>query len=253
MARTGSGAGQESVFLHPLSAMRRLSQRTPLRVKLITALLALVALALAVISFTSTAVFQGYLLSQADGQIAGLLSNAHSSLVNPPTPGDIGQPGLYYTGYTTPGYVVEALDVNGDPLGHFGNPTHLTGSPPDVPTSTAWLNANAGKAVTVPAQNGGDSWRVMVESVSNISVTDRQTGQTQVETVTLVVGEQIGNIDRPIGYLSWLDLVVSLHRGRAAGPVHQHHAGPDRNGLPRPGGVGGSRGPVRGADAPLHR
>jgi len=206
---TGTNPPPESVLRHPVIAMRRLSQRTPLRVKLITALLALVALALAVISFTSTAVFQGYLLGQADSQIAGLLSQAEGSLVNPPTPGDIGQPGLY-TGYTTPGYVVEALDVNGDPLGHFGNPTHLTGSPPDVPTSTAWLTANAGKAVTVPAQNGGDSWRVRAESVSNVSVTDRQTGQTQVETVTLVVGEQIGNIDRPIGYLSWLDLVVSL-------------------------------------------
>ncbi len=204
---TGTNPPPESVLRHPVTAMRRLSQRTPLRVKLITALLALVALALAVISFTSTAVFQGYLLSQADSQIAGLLSNAHSNLVNPPTPS---QPGLYYAGYTTPGYVVEALDVNGDPLGHFGNPTHLTGSPPDVPTSAAWLSANAGKAVTVPAQSGGDSWRVMVESVSNITVTDRQTGQTQIETVTLVVGEQIGNIDAPIGYLSWLDLLVSL-------------------------------------------
>src|SRR5450755_3414287 len=80
MARAGSGAGTESVFRHPLNAMTRLSQRTPLRVKLITALLALVALALAVISFTSIAVFQGYLLNQADVQLQSLQARANSAL-----------------------------------------------------------------------------------------------------------------------------------------------------------------------------
>ena len=48
------------------------------------------------------------------------------------------------------------------------------------------------------------------ESVANVPITNTETGQTQSETVTLVVGQQIGNIDKPIGYLSWLDLVVSL-------------------------------------------
>ena len=80
MARNGAGRDAQGVFRHPLLAMRRLSQRTPLRVKLITALLALVALALAVISFTSTAVFQRYLVDQADSQLSGLLSNAQTTL-----------------------------------------------------------------------------------------------------------------------------------------------------------------------------
>ena len=44
--------------------LRRLSGRTPIRVKIITALLALVAIALAVISMVSLAVFRNYLQDQ---------------------------------------------------------------------------------------------------------------------------------------------------------------------------------------------
>ena len=53
MARNGAGTDTSNVFRHPLLAMSRLSQRTPLRVKLITALLALVALGLALLPAAS--------------------------------------------------------------------------------------------------------------------------------------------------------------------------------------------------------
>ena len=152
MAWSGSGADTESVSRRPLNAMTRLSQRTPLRVKLIAALLTLVALALAVISFTSTAVFQRYLLNQADSQLAGLLSNAYASLTTRQDPGIVTDPHRYFS---APGNVVEALDPDGNRLGRFGNAAHLAGSPPDLPASTAWLNAHASKPVTVPAQAGG--------------------------------------------------------------------------------------------------
>ena len=210
MAWSGTGTDTEGAFRHPLSALTRLSERTPLRVKLIAALLTLVALALAVISFTSTAVFQRYLLNQADSQLRGLMTNAYSSLPSSQNPSALTNPSHDYSG---PGYVVEALDPNGNPINHFGNLGRLTGSPPDLPTSTAWLNAHSGQPVTVPAQVGGDSWRVITESVPNVQVTyTTPSGQQQNEivTATLVVGQQIGNIDGPIGYLSWLDLVVSL-------------------------------------------
>ena len=45
--------------------LRALPDRTPLRVKLITAVLALVVIALAVISFASRAVYRSYLMHQA--------------------------------------------------------------------------------------------------------------------------------------------------------------------------------------------
>jgi two-component system OmpR family sensor kinase len=64
--------------------------------------------------------------------------------------------------------------------------------------------------VTVPAQRGNGSWRILVEQVPNVTVQYIQNGPTYTRTLTLVVGEQMGNIDRAIGYLGWLDLVVSL-------------------------------------------
>ncbi len=49
----------------PLGAGRRLSDRTPLRTKLITAVLVLVIMALAAISFTSVYVLRSYLTTAA--------------------------------------------------------------------------------------------------------------------------------------------------------------------------------------------
>jgi len=206
MARNGAGRDAQGAFRHPLLAMSRLSQRTPLRVKLITALLALVALALAVISFTSTSVFQRYLVDQADSQLSGLLSNAQTTLraMN----GDAGAAGSYTHLAIPPGYLVEGIDQDGEPI-QFGNVNRVGGSPPALSRGSSSMVEHAGKAFTVPSQDGRSSWRVIYEQVPNINILTG-TGQTQTETVTLIVGEQIGNIDRPIGYLSWLDLVVSL-------------------------------------------
>ena len=194
------------------NALTRLSQRTPLRVKLITALLALVALALAIISFTSTAVFQGYLLHQADVQLQGLMSNSQNRLANFTSGNGLGADGNQNPYLSIPGYVVELLDPSGNHVGNFGTMGQLTGSPPDIPVNSAWLSTHENKPVTVQAQHGNDSWRILYDQIPNIPVLITQDGNrsTKVETVTLIVGQQIGDIDRPIGYLGWLDLVVSL-------------------------------------------
>jgi two-component system OmpR family sensor kinase len=177
-----------------------------LRVKLITALLALVALALVVISFTSTAVFRGYLLNRADTQLTGLRVSAESQLTG--TSG-IG-PGMPDQALAPGGYLVEALDTGGNLIGRFGNSQQLTVPGPGIPNSSSWMGAHAAKPVTVAAVSGSDSWRVIVEKVPNVLVRDLATGQPQTETVTLVVGQSIGDINRPIGYLIGVDVVVGL-------------------------------------------
>ncbi|HEX4256830.1 MAG TPA: HAMP domain-containing sensor histidine kinase [Streptosporangiaceae bacterium] len=195
------------------NALTRLSQRTPLRVKLITALLALVALALAIISFTSTSVFQGYLQHQADLQLQGLMTTSQNRLANFTSGNNLGAGGSNNPYLSIPGYVVELLDPNGNHVGNFGTMGQLTGAPPDIPDSAAWLNAHENKPVTVQAQRGNDSWRILIDQIPNVPVSISQADGghvTESETVTLVVGQQIGDIDRPIGYLGWLDLVVSL-------------------------------------------
>ena len=193
MARNGAGRDPQSGFRHPLLAMSRLSQRTPLRVKLITALLALVALALAVISFTSAAVFQRYLVDQADNQLSGL-NNAQTSLraINNGGPGT--GSGFRYLAIP-PGYLVEGFDQQGDPI-QFGNVDRLGGaSPPALTEGSSSMTEHVGQAFTIPSQDGKTSWRVIYDRVPHIIFDNLETGQTQSETVTLIVGEQIGNIE----------------------------------------------------------
>src|SRR5690242_21759329 len=55
-----------------VQAMRQAAGRVPLRIKLVAALLALVVIALAVISMIGLAQFRGYLQDRADAQIRAL-------------------------------------------------------------------------------------------------------------------------------------------------------------------------------------
>ena len=61
---------------------RQLPGRTPLRIKLITALLALVAIALAVISVASISVFRDTQINQASQQVSGLFEDQASELAH---------------------------------------------------------------------------------------------------------------------------------------------------------------------------
>ena len=54
----------------PLAAGRRVAARTPLQVKLILAVLALVTVALVLIGTASAAALEGYLVGRLDGQLA---------------------------------------------------------------------------------------------------------------------------------------------------------------------------------------
>src|SRR5712691_9779002 len=60
---------EPSALARAWRAARQLPGRTPLRVKLISALLVLVAVALAVISITGISVLKSYLLGQTDAQL----------------------------------------------------------------------------------------------------------------------------------------------------------------------------------------
>ena len=196
MARTGAeGLATDSAFRHPLEAMTRLSQRTPLRIKLITALLALVALALAVISFTSVAVFSGYLENQVDTQVQTLAAQTASG--NPPNPHQANM-------FATLGFVYEFLDAQGNVVPTFGNGQAIGPSGPNLPTSPSWLTAHAGHLVTVPASSGSGEWRIIEQPASYTT----QDGATA--TGTLVIGDNLGNINHTIGYLTSLDVIVSL-------------------------------------------
>jgi two-component system OmpR family sensor kinase len=174
-------------------AVKLLPGRVPLHTKLISAVLALVVIALAVISFASINLFRDYQLHHASQQATALF-NQERLQVNA---GGGVSPGMpVYAGF----FLIAMRPV--------GSTLHASGgaSIPDIPTSPAWLSANSGKLVTVPAVSGGDNWQVITEQV-NYS-TFGQFAPTQ--QATLIVGVDLGDINGTIGQLAYIDLVVSL-------------------------------------------
>jgi two-component system OmpR family sensor kinase len=190
----------------PWRAARQLSSRTSLRTKLITALLALVIIALAAISVSSGWLLRSNLTSQDDHQ----LQSVFGGNITPPVGGFV--PGLTYQVQHT--NILVGVEQPGTPLTPSGPQTGLPGyggsrqtqSVPSVPTSLAWAYAHNGKLVTVPAQSGSDTWRVITEPITYQVTT--APGSTQQVTGTLIVGVDLGNINATIGRLAATDLIV---------------------------------------------
>ncbi|MDQ2811200.1 MAG: HAMP domain-containing histidine kinase [Actinomycetota bacterium] len=190
----------------PWRGVSRLSGRTALRTKLITALLALVIVALAAISLSSSLVLRSYLTEQFDSQ----LQSAFAGVVNAEF---AFEPGALVTVHPTTVYIVAGVEQPGtllhwpseQPGGVGSGGNGQTQSLPAVPTSPAWADAHSGKPVTVSAQSGNDSWRVIAAPISYQSTT--ATGTTKI-TGTLVVATNLGDINATISRLAAADLIV---------------------------------------------
>ncbi|HET7247060.1 MAG TPA: HAMP domain-containing sensor histidine kinase [Streptosporangiaceae bacterium] len=184
-----------------MKAMRQAAGRVPLRIKLVAALLVLVALALAVISMVSLAVFRSYLQDRADAQLRALSQQVGSSSrigVLPPS-----------QALSFEGYIIQLRDTQGQQLPcNLCTSSDLTGSGgPYVPTSRSWLAANNNKLVTVPATHGGDNWRVLARPQGYYTNTPLGPGPNQPGT--LIVGVDLGRLDQAVGWLAKVDVVVS--------------------------------------------
>ena len=209
MASKGAGSQEGHWAGRPWRAARQLSARTPLRTKLITALLGLVIVALAAISVSSSWFLRSYLTSQYDTQLQtafdGIVSNQVFSFV----------PGVTYqvrgTNNILVGVEQPGTQLTLPPSGQQSGVPGWSGSPqaqsiPSVPTSLAWADAHNQKLVTVPAQSGSDTWRVLTEPISYQVPTS--TGSTEQVNGTLVVGVDLGNINATIGRVAAADLIV---------------------------------------------
>ncbi len=201
-------------------AITRLSARVPLRVKLITAALALVAIALAIISAVSIAVFRGYLLRQADQQLRHYAARPSDNQLGDPF-GSFGGPG---------GYLLEVLRKDGKPLAVLGpgEPRPFAHAPrvsanagPAIPLQASWISAHAGELVTVPARSGASSWRVIVRPVhytiqrvqyvygpNNLRI-NLTVPSVPGNPATLLVGVDLGAIGQSIRSLTLIDVAVS--------------------------------------------
>ncbi len=189
MAQTGNHTG----FWR---SVRELPGRTSLRTKLITAVLALVVLALAVISFAGIAYIKDYLLSRADSQLQVLAANNAGNgyaLRRPVSLGpQIGERSL-----------IEAIAPSGQAFP--SRLSQLSATDPKIPASASWLTSHAGRPVSVPAEHGGGSWRVIVQPGQPITLTNGQSF-----TGTVVVGLDVTDVYATITRLEGFDILVSV-------------------------------------------
>src|SRR6185437_1507330 len=175
--------------------IRRLSERTPLRVKLITAVLALVIIALGAIGVASVYVLHSYLTTQSDTELKAAISNINAdTLINKP-------PGYLYrieneqnlfAGIQLPGNQLAWSYADMPGIGSPGQPRQ---SLPALPTSANWGGISP-TLVTVPAQSGSDTWRVIGKTFIYQAVSS--TGGTEQVKGTLVVGTDLGNVNATV-------------------------------------------------------
>jgi two-component system, OmpR family, sensor kinase len=176
---------------------RTLAGRTPLRVKLIAAVLALVGVAVVIISVAGVIVFRDYLLARADQQVRQQYRLVLLA-VQGNEPGFHLQPGQIALG----GSFITAWRAEGVQL---INPFTMPGAPavalPDVPVSRAWVAAHAGQITTVGGLHGTDRWRVIVQTAQYYDQFGKRTG-------TLIVGVDLGDIAGSVTRLAAIDAIV---------------------------------------------
>jgi len=204
MMLQGAGTRIGQWTSRPRRAIRRLSERTPLRVKLITAMLALVTIALGAIGVASVYVLHSYLTTQSDPTLKGVFSRFDPDNLAGSQAGYLWADGVQnlYAGIQPPGSQLAWPDA---PMPGIGNSGHARRSLPTLPTSTGWAGKDA-VLVTVPAQSGSDTWRVIAQTYIYSAVS--ASGSTQQVTGTLVIATDLGNVDATIRRIAYFDMIV---------------------------------------------
>jgi two-component system OmpR family sensor kinase len=197
----------QSGFSRRWQKVRRATGRIPLRIKLISAVLALVLIALGAISIGGITLLRNYLLGPYD---AGLLSTqvqheaqrfTEGCLVNPSVCPHGGNGSVDWL--PTHGPLQQVL-VPVPPQFAF-MPTQANTVPgPAVQTNPHWVAGLVGKTVTVPAESAGGHWRL---TAFPTQFTNDTTGQTF--NGTIIVGFDVSSVYRTLDGLALIDLIVS--------------------------------------------
>jgi two-component system OmpR family sensor kinase len=162
--------------------VHRLLRRIPLRVKLVAAVLALVSLALVVISVASVLALRSYLIGRIDDQLQVVTQEA-IALRRPPVAGDMPTDYLF------------ALQGPENTETRF-YATYTQDDLPPLPGNLTESAKLAGHAYTATAKDGEPRWRVLVTSVS--------------PTQTVIVGQSLSEVDHAVGRLIWIELIVGV-------------------------------------------
>jgi two-component system OmpR family sensor kinase len=191
----------QSGFSRRWQKVRRASGRVPLRIKLIGAVLALVAIALLAISIAGISVLSTYLLKGPDGLLAqtqrGATQAVEQYLADPAS-------------YPAPNVSPASLDwqpANGQ-VQHVLLPTQTrfsmrfaaqTVPGPAIPPNQGWSD---GQTMTVSALSGGHRWRIIAFPTTFDSPNGQVSG-------TILVGIDVSDVYGTIGTLVRIDLIVS--------------------------------------------
>ena len=184
-------------------AVRLRLNRTPLRVKLITAVLVLVGVALAVVSVAGMLVFGNYLRGRTDSQLTNQYHEFLVAMHEYSSPFG-GPPGVQFGQIYVQGPFIQVVRFQGQQLNPAAinryNPGHRIALP-DVPLGLTWVKSHAGRLVTVPGLNNPDKWRVITAPVRYPYYNSHRTG-------TLIIAYDLGDISASVGRLAIIDAIV---------------------------------------------
>lgn len=159
-----------------------LLRRTPLRVKLVAALLALAAVALGLISVASTVALRSYLTGRIDAQL------------------DVAAPQLVTIGWTRTIGEVPSNFITGWHNGarwqvgqHYPYPYTEADLPP-LPSDHAEALEVAGRPYTATGHNGETRWRLLVTPLENGHI--------------YMVGQSLASVDQTVTRLIWVEVLV---------------------------------------------
>ncbi len=180
-------------------ALRELPGRIPLRIKLITAVLALVAIALSAISVAGISFLRTYLIGQADQNLQ-VVSQTYAPRIGPCLNG-----GFVCPAYFPVGEAVEWLTPQGKlyPIVMPQAGSGLPGPAPNIAAAAGWLISHPGQAITVGATSGSGRWRLL-SYPAPVPMNDGTTRDG-----ILVAALDVTNVYNTVGRLARIDLIVS--------------------------------------------
>ena len=187
--------------------VRRVSGRIPLRIKLISVVLALVLVALGAISIGGITLLRNYLLGPYN---TGLLSTRVQHDAQRFTEGCLMDPSLCpHAGNGSVDWLpaqgpLQQVLVPVQPQFAFMPPHANTVPGPAVQANADWVTSLVGKTATVPAESGGGHWRLTAYPTE---FTNDTTGQTF--NGTIIVGFDVSSVYRTLDGLALIDLIVS--------------------------------------------
>ncbi|MGI8330024.1 ATP-binding protein [Actinomadura scrupuli] len=173
----------------PLRRLREYSDRTPLRVKLIAAVLLLVVLALAVISVTTVYAMRSYLVTRADAQLGDAARQLVQQVESGRAPRGPDGKIILAPPY---GVVVQLRDAQGTLLQSVPSVDRSAGDI-DGPVLSGDVSRLAGRPFTASGAED-DRWRVLVLDIAGGG------------TVTLALN--LNEVDRTVHRLRVVDLLV---------------------------------------------